>query len=68
MGLFAEPVPMSTPQDEVAFFGPCAVKDDSSPVTAEDFRTDVLDYLKRRFDTITELGTDGYVTVWSRPG
>lgn len=51
---------------EVAFFGPFAGRVDLSPVRADDIRTDVLDYLKRRFDLITELGDDSYVTHWSR--
>ena len=32
----------------------------------EAFRRDVLQYLKRRFNRIQELGQDGYVTIWER--
>lgn len=53
---------------EVAFFGPFAGKYDLSPIEAEEFRTGVLDYLKRRFDRITEIGENGYVSTWTRPG
>ena len=40
------------------------------PVTRSDaeeaFRRDVLQYLKRRYDRIQELGQEGYVTIWER--
>ena len=53
---------------EAAIFGPFAGKNDLRPVSASNFRDDVLDYLKRRFDHITELGDVGYVSIWSRSG
>ena len=51
---------------DVAIFGPFAGREDLRPAIAPEFRDNVLDYLKRRFDHITELGEEGYVTVWSR--
>lgn len=51
----------------VAIFGPFAGRDDHQSIDAPELREAVLDYLKRRFAKINELGGDGYVTIWSRP-
>lgn len=53
---------------EVAVFGPFISRGDLRPIPAEGLENNVLDYLKRRFDLIKELGESGYVTVWSRSG
>lgn len=53
---------------EVAVFGPFVSKDELSPLTEDDFKNSVVDYMKRRFDLIVELGEYGYVTLWSRSG
>jgi hypothetical protein len=52
---------------EVAVFGPFAGRDDLRPVDAPRLRDAVLEYLKRRFQTIDALGENGYVRIWTRP-
>ena len=51
---------------EVVIFGPFAGRDDLRPVDAPRLRDAVLDYLKRRFEKIDELGDTGYVRIWRR--
>ena len=50
----------------MAILGPFARRDDLRPVDAPRLRDDVLEYLKRRFDAIDELGDTGYVRIWTR--
>lgn len=51
---------------EVAIFGPFAGPDNLQPVDAPELREAVVAYLKRRFNTITELKEQGYETIWRR--
>ncbi len=53
--------------DEVSILAPLDQRQTDGGPKAEAFRHDVLEYLKRRFDKIDELGENGYVTIWSRP-
>lgn len=52
--------------DEVALLGPVPSPNNDRKVPESAFRDDVLQYLKRRFHHITELGDEGYITVWTR--
>lgn len=50
--------------DEVALLGSATDQGKVRRVPNSPFRNDVLQYLKRRFHHITELGDEGYETVW----
>ena len=52
--------------DEVALLGLLTDKGGHRKVPNSAFRDDVLQYLKRRFHHITELGEGGYETLWQR--
>lgn len=52
--------------DEVALLGQLSGSGDHCKIPKSAFRDDVLRYFKRRFRRITELGEEGYLTIWTR--
>lgn len=53
--------------DEVALMGLSPKEGGHRKVPNSAFRDDILQFLKRRFQHITELGEAGYETLWRHP-